>query len=225
MLTGDPRFAAPLAAVLAASGVRRLWVQASGRVRMAETMPGGLRITDERRPRGTAVAESVLACAPGADLRPFPNSLVPDLVVVAGPVGAPSPSLPTPARRARARLELGVRDGLVVVGPLTIPGLTACPTCVELARTDRDPDWPALAAQLGEPGESGERLGLPVDPCSIANTVAAVGLAGAQILEHLDGGRPAVRSASLELAASGAIIRRRQWDPHPACACTNPSAA
>ncbi|WP_163510997.1 hypothetical protein [Fodinicola acaciae] len=216
VLTGDHRFVVPLATVLAASGVRRLWIPASGRVRIGETMPSGLRAIDERQPRGTAIAEVVLAAAPDADLRPFPNSLVPDLTVVAGPVGAPAPDLPTPARKARARLELGVRDGLAVVGPLTVPGRTACPTCVELARTDRDPDWPALAAQLG---------GAPTDPCSVANTLAAVALAGAQILEHLDGGRPAVRSASLELAASGAIVRRRQWDPHPACPCTSPSAA
>jgi hypothetical protein len=222
VLFGDPRFVAPLASVLAASGVHRLWVHSTGRARLAEVVPAGLAVQDERRPRATAIADAVRAWAPEADLRPFPSGAVPDLAVVAGPVGATAGRQPLLVRRARAQLALGVRDGTAVVGPLTVPGRTACLTCVELTRTDRDPGWPALAAQLASPPD---HLDLPADPCSVAGTLAAVGLAGGQILEHLDGGRPASRSASLELLSGGAVIRRRQWDPHPSCPCTHPPFA
>lgn len=44
-------------------------------------------------------------------------------------------------------LPVVVGDG-VTVGPVVVPGATACTWCLELARTDHDPCWPAVAAQL-----------------------------------------------------------------------------
>ncbi|MGM0384888.1 MAG: hypothetical protein ACQERF_02740 [Actinomycetota bacterium] len=44
-------------------------------------------------------------------------------------------------------LPLVVGDG-VTVGPVVVPGATACTWCLELARTDADPCWPAVATQL-----------------------------------------------------------------------------
>ncbi len=88
VLYGDPRFVGPLASALAASGVHRLWIHATGQARLFEAMPAGLRSDDEGRPRGTALADAVWAVAPEADLRPFPGWTVPDLAIIAGPVGA-----------------------------------------------------------------------------------------------------------------------------------------
>ena len=45
-----------------------------------------------------------------------------------------------------------------VVGPLVVPGRTACLRCIHLTRRDRDPSWPRQAAQLGALTRSG-----PVD--------------------------------------------------------------
>lgn len=45
-------------------------------------------------------------------------------------------------------LPLVVRQDGVRVGPVVIPGRTACTVCADLARTDSDPAWPALATQL-----------------------------------------------------------------------------
>jgi hypothetical protein len=38
-------------------------------------------------------------------------------------------------------------EGTGVVGPLVLPGGTACAGCLELGRADRDPGRPRLLAQ------------------------------------------------------------------------------
>src|SRR5205814_1262273 len=52
------------------------------------------------------------------------------------------------AQRGVAHITVTVRDGAVVVGPLVPPAGSPCLRCVDLHRVDRDPAWPALAAQL-----------------------------------------------------------------------------
>ncbi|MDO5495544.1 MAG: hypothetical protein Q4G64_07520 [bacterium] len=51
-------------------------------------------------------------------------------------------------RADRSFLPLVLDDDGATVGPITHPGLTACPGCLELARTDEDPRWPVVATQL-----------------------------------------------------------------------------
>lgn len=45
-------------------------------------------------------------------------------------------------------LPLVCDDDGVTIGPGVLPGATGCCRCLELARTDDDPCWPALATQL-----------------------------------------------------------------------------
>ena len=49
---------------------------------------------------------------------------------------------------ASPHLPVRVRDGIGLVGPLVIPGVTSCLGCADLHRSDRDAAWPAIAAQL-----------------------------------------------------------------------------
>src|SRR3712207_7110553 len=51
-------------------------------------------------------------------------------------------------RRGVPHLVATVRGETGVVGPLVVPGATGCLRCADLHRRDRDPRWPALAAQL-----------------------------------------------------------------------------
>jgi bacteriocin biosynthesis cyclodehydratase domain-containing protein len=115
--------------------------------------------------------------------------------------------------RGVPHLPVGLRDGTAVIGPLLVPGLTACLDCVELHRLDRDPIWPALAAQLSttRPEQS--------EPNHLAIAVTAAGLAASQALCHLDDGEPEALGASLELTGLGERLRRRSWPPHPHCDC------
>ena len=67
----------------------------------------------------------------------------------AGPVVLADAVVPDPTRVAAlhrdrvAHLPVRLRDGIGVVGPLVLPGRSACLGCVELHRRGRDPGWPA----------------------------------------------------------------------------------
>jgi len=203
-----------LAAQLAASGVGRVHVQASGVVTSGDACPGGLLPTDEHRAYALAAADAIRRAAPEADTRPLSPQRRPDLVILAGnhrpsPAGALGRG-----SRGVPQLPVILRDGIAVIGPLTEPGRTACPDCVELHRLDRDPMWPALAAQL-----STARPEHP-DPSHTALACAAASIAAAQVLCQLDGGEPEALGRSLELTGLGERLRRRSWSPHPRCGCT-----
>ena len=102
----------------------------------------------------------------------------------------------------------------VVVGPLVIPGRTACLRCTDLVRRDADSAWPALLDQL-------TRLRLPADPTlsAWAATVAAT-----QAVGYLRGGTPEACGATIELGGNDLLTRWRTWHPHPGCGCHWPSA-
>ncbi len=107
-----------------------------------------------------------------------------------------------------------------MVGPLVRPGRSACLRCLDLARSERDPAWPLILAQLAGSGD-GARDGLRDGGCDtvLAATVAAQ--ATVQVLAFLDTGRPgrAVSDGALELAVPDWQWRRRSWPPHPRCPC------
>jgi hypothetical protein len=96
------------------------------------------------------------------------------------------------------------------VGPLVQPGRTACLMCVEAERTDGDPAWPTLAAQLLH------RAGHPV-PDSLA---LEAGLAAGHLISGRD--RTAWASRSLQLTAGSARRTWRVHRPHAACGCRSP---
>ena len=97
----------------------------------------------------------------------------------------------------------------VWVGPLVLPGRTPCLRCTDLVRTDADPGWPAVLAQLGR-----VRLRLPA---LLGGWAAAV--AAAQALAFLGGGRPETTGATLELTATDLRTELRSWPSHAECGC------
>jgi hypothetical protein len=97
----------------------------------------------------------------------------------------------------------------VIVGPLVIPGRTACVACTDLTRRDTDPGWPALLDQL-------TRLRLPAS--GLLNTWAAC-LAATQALAFLRTGIPEACGATIELNEHDLLTRWRTWMPHPGCGC------
>jgi len=202
------RIGPAIAALLASSGVGRVSVAGTGIVQGGDACAGGLLPTDEHRPYAVAAADAIRRAAPEVDTRPLRRQ--PDLVVLAGGLAAGPLSRTT---RRVPHLPVMLRDGTAVIGPLVVPGYTACLGCVELHRLDRDPVWPALAAQL-----STAPAGQP-DPSHLAITAAAAGIAAMQVLCHLDGGEPEALGRSLELTGLGERVRRRTWKPHPRCDC------
>ncbi|WP_120318152.1 hypothetical protein [Catellatospora citrea] len=114
-------------------------------------------------------------------------------------------------RRRVPHLALTVRDGVAVVGPLVPVSGGPCLHCLDLHRTDRDPSWPRLVAQLAQVAAGG-------DPCPAATRLTAAGFAAAEVLAYLDGGDPTTIGTTVEI--NGVLPwRRRTWSPHPSCDC------
>jgi hypothetical protein len=136
----------------------------------------------------------------------------PDLAVL---TGIPVPELAASLMRARIpHLAASAGEAIGIVGPLVIPGKSACLRCLDLARTDRDPAWPLILAQLA---------GRQPDPpaCDAALAAAVCAQATAQVLAFID--RPSqagpVTNGTLELVLPGWQWRRRTWPPHGDCTC------
>jgi hypothetical protein len=96
-----------------------------------------------------------------------------------------------------------------IVGPLVIPGRTACVNCTDLSRRDTDRGWPALLDQL-------TRLRLPAS--DLLNSWAGC-LAATQALAFLRSGTPEACGATIELNEHDLLTRWRTWMPHPGCGC------
>ncbi len=209
VVVGGGRVGAPLAALLAAAGVGAVDVVDDGHTRPQDAGVGGLGLSDVGRRRSEAARERLREGAPSTQTSPVAR---PDLVVLA-------PAGPLPEREVQALLRDGlphllaeVRDTVGVVGPLVVPGRSACLHCLDLTRSDRDPGWPVLAAQLG--------LAVRAVPACDGPLAAAVAAQAAlQVLALLDGAAPATVDGSLELALPDWRWRRRSWSAHPSCAC------
>src|SRR5690606_38112452 len=75
-----------------------------------------------------------------------------DLVVLTDALMAdPRLSVDLVLRRV-PHLQVRVRDGVGVVGPLVLPGETSCLRCADLTRTGFEAAWPHRPAALGGPG-------------------------------------------------------------------------
>jgi bacteriocin biosynthesis cyclodehydratase domain-containing protein len=143
-----------------------------------------------------------------------------------GPPGAPRPDLavltghhPPELRAALMRqqvphLAASASEAIGVVGPLVIPGRTACLRCLDLARADRDPAWPLILAQLAS--RQPDPLG-----CDAPLATAVAAQAAFQALALIDRAAfaDAVTNGTLELVLPGWQWRRRTWLPHSRCSC------
>ena len=211
VVDGATRVGAPLASVLAASGVGRVVVRDTGVVAAAEAVVGGLTADDEGRPRVLAAADAVRRANPATDLRPLPPGSGPDLTVLTRPWAASDP-LVAAQPDGGAQLVATVRGETGVVGPLVVPGATSCLRCADLHRRDADGRWPRLAAQLtaSEAPPSGSTL-----TCLLTALLAA-----GQVLAYLDGtDAPLTLDATVEVRPPDLLPRVRNWPAHPACGC------
>ena len=137
----------------------------------------------------------------------------PALVVLVG-WGAVDSAAATPWRARGTPVLPVVLHGLeAVVGPVVVPD-GPCLRCLDLARADLDPAWPALLGQLvpvtvgAGPEVSGETTLVAVT-ASMAAMVALAVLDGHSL--------PTGRSLEVSLPWPG--VRQRQWAAHPRCAC------
>jgi hypothetical protein len=175
----------------------------------------GMVISAGRTP-GTWAARG----APPATVPPPPAGMAgpvaasrrPDLVILADIYRR---ELPEILRQGGVpHLAAAASEAIGVVGPLVLPGRTACLRCLDLTRAERDPAWPLILAQLTGGG---------ADPpaCDTVLAAAVATQAAAQALGFVD--RPASASAvtngTLELVLPDWQWRRRSWAQHDRCGC------
>ncbi|QBR91890.1 hypothetical protein [Nocardioides euryhalodurans] len=109
----------------------------------------------------------------------------------------------------RAHLPVTVVAGRARLGPLVVPGLTACVRCVDEHLTDRDPRHPLVLEQHHDPD--------PGDVPAPEVLQLALGWAVRDLATWVDGGRPVTWSATVELCDDGP--RTHGWRRHPRCGC------
>jgi hypothetical protein len=111
-------------------------------------------------------------------------------------------------------LAAAAGEAIGVVGPLVLPGRSACLRCMDLTRAERDPAWPLILAQL---------TGHAAEPAACDAVLAAMvaAQAAAQALAFIDRGPVAatVVGGTLELVLPAWQWRRRTWHPHHECGC------
>lgn len=217
-LHGAGRVGAPLGTLLAAAGVGTLVVEDAAAVRPADLAPGGLLAEHLGLRRQEAAARAMRSTVAGVRTHAPARRPTSDLAVLVTDSGVPDSRLGERLVRAGVpHLYAGVREVTGVVGPLVLPGRSSCLRCHDLHRSDRDPAWPSIAAQL-----HGARRG-PVEPCDVVLAAAVASHAALQVLAYLDGApAPRTLDGTLEIRQDDGLVRRRSWSAHPACGCAWP---
>lgn len=99
----------------------------------------------------------------------------------------------------------------VQVGPLIVPGQTACLHCAELHRIDHDTSWPVLATQLLELVAPAPAPLVAIEAATVIARFVTAATAGASDRQMWE--------SSVSVRAEGA---RREWEehhPHRSCEC------
>jgi hypothetical protein len=210
---GAGRVGACVATFLAASGVAWVSCLDAGLAEAADVTPAGIGPADVGTGRAAAVATAVHRVAPEVRTADDARRL-PDLAVL---TGRPDPVLLAGLVRDRVpHLAVHAEEAIGVVGPLVLPGRSACVRCLDLSRATRDPAWPRILAQAG--GDCGSPAATQACDTVLAATTAA--LAAGQALAFIDRAcEPATANATLEVVLPGWQWQRRGWPAHPACTC------
>ncbi|TNC21406.1 TOMM precursor leader peptide-binding protein [Amycolatopsis alkalitolerans] len=213
VLHGAGRLTIAIATLLAASGVGKVQVEASGVVTDHDTGSGYLD-ADIGRQRRAAASDAIRRANPAVRQTRLRADRQPELVVLADAI-VPAPELVQQLlQEGIPHLPVRVREGIGIVGPLVYPGRSTCLGCADLHRKSMDPRWPMVAGQLA--GRSQQ-----ADLCSVQ---ATAGMAVGQVLRVLDRGEgaPASWNTTIEIDTHAGTVDHRMWPPNPACTCGAP---
>jgi bacteriocin biosynthesis cyclodehydratase domain-containing protein len=197
-IEGDRRIGRAVARILSSSGVGQVQfvqtAQASGSTQAAQASGS----TQAAQPSGRATRAA--------------HVNHPDLVIL---VGRQQGELAAQLARDRVpHLAVMAGEAIGVVGPLVVPGKTACLRCLDYVRAGNDPAWPLILAQI-----SRRRPEPPACDAVLAATVAAQAAAQAMTAIELAPIASPAANGTLELVLPDWRWRRRTWPPHPACPC------
>lgn len=106
-------------------------------------------------------------------------------------------------------LPVLARDGGWLIGPLTVPGLSQCSTCLDLYLSEADPAWPTLATQL---------LCQPVAASSQSVATHCINIV-AQVVASFFSGSGHWLGRYLEFSQTDLVGSTQVLSPHPECGC------
>ena len=106
-------------------------------------------------------------------------------------------------------LPVLARDGGWLIGPLTVPGLSQCSTCLDLYLSEADPAWPTLATQL---------LCQPVAASSQSVATHCINIV-AQVASSFFSGSDHWLGRYLEFSQTDLVGFSQVLSPHPECGC------
>jgi hypothetical protein len=207
---GAGRIGACVATLLASSGVGRVSCADSALTQPADLAPAGLSDADLGQPRAAGASRAIARAAP--EVGTADHGAIPDLVVLTG-TGPHDPELLRGLMlNSIPHLAVRAAEAIGVVGPLVVPGKSACLRCINLLKAAADPAWPRILAQSGEAAPQA---------CDTVLSAATAALASAQALAFIDGAgpEPAAANGTLELVLPHWQWRRRTWAAQPACSC------
>ncbi|MCU1422534.1 MAG: hypothetical protein JWN36_2185 [Microbacteriaceae bacterium] len=137
-----------------------------------------------------------------------PDAPTPALAILAADYVVAPDLLSHWLRRDVPHLPVVIADRTARIGPLVVPGVTACLHCSELAARDADPARSALASQLWGMTASAATTLVSDEAAAIASRMALAWLA--------EGGTPAGVELDAATGSTRAIGRAR----HPECGCS-----
>lgn len=121
-------------------------------------------------------------------------------------------SLAPASAHDRPHLPIVVFRGRASIGPLIIPGRTACSRCLYLQHRDADPEWPSILTQWMAAHRS---FSIGVDPLLALHAATA----GVTMLRNWMDGFPTSAGSRLRIQAPDFHIVETTVEPHPECGC------
>ncbi|MBF0930499.1 MAG: hypothetical protein HXK04_02600 [Actinomyces graevenitzii] len=106
-------------------------------------------------------------------------------------------------------LAVLARDGGWLIGPLTVPGLSQCSTCLDLYLSEADPAWPTLATQL---------LCQPVAASSQSVARHCINIV-VQVVASFFSGSEHWLGRYMEFSQADLVGSSQVLSPHPECGC------
>ena len=218
---GEDRLIASLAAGISESGyamvARSVGVSPESASRLLAAVTPALDVPAASVPGCVSVlgdsglARATAGLLDGAGLLGAPDDAA-LVVLVADWVVSPADHM-TWLNRDVVHVPVVLAERSVTVGPFVEPGLGPCLYCVQLARTDLDPAWPAIATQLW--GRAPREL----DRLATAEVAAFV---VRRVQERLAEGPAAARSWRI---GGDGVVSATGWRRHPDCRCAAPAGS
>ncbi|ALO66239.1 hypothetical protein AS189_06690 [Arthrobacter alpinus] len=253
-VVGLGRTGAALAGVLANAGVGTLLLEDDSPVTAADVSPSSFLVADIGIPRSLALRRHLTALDPGTQIHMVhdggaggPSLRNLDLAVVVGQDVAPAAITARFMSTELPHLVVLHREQDGTVGPLVMPGETACADCVEWHRNTGDSHWLEICGELaagevaagevaaggGSPGKppgsppsgrGGNRGAQPASSVtgleSTALSLALAGTAATQALLFLDGvNQPGAWSAVMMFRPDTGCWTEQVFSAHPECGC------